>query len=58
MDIILATGKDDSLRGESERMSSVLWNKGVGNALRLWDGWSHDWEYWMKMMRQYVGGHD
>ena len=58
MDIILATGKDDSLRHESERMSSVLWNKGIGNALRLWDGWSHDWPYWKKMLHTYMGGHD
>jgi esterase/lipase superfamily enzyme len=58
MDIIIATGKDDSLREESERMSSVLWGKGIGNALRLWDGWSHDWPYWQRMMGLYVGGHD
>jgi esterase/lipase superfamily enzyme len=58
MDIILVTGRDDSLCGESERMSSTLWNKGIGNALRLWDGWSHDWPYWQKMMQRYVGGHD
>lgn len=58
MDIILATGRDDSLRHESERMSSVLWGKGIGNALRLWDGWSHDWPYWKKMLHTYVGGHD
>jgi esterase/lipase superfamily enzyme len=58
MDIIIATGKDDALRAESERMSSVLWGKGIGNALRLWDGWSHDWPYWQRMMQIYVGGHD
>ena len=58
MDIVIATGKDDSLRAESERMSEVLWGKGIGNALRLWDGWSHDWPYWQRMMALYVGGHD
>lgn len=57
-DIILAVGRDDSLRYSSERLSSVLWNKGIGNALRLWDGWSHDWPYWQKMIRLYIGGHD
>ncbi len=58
MDIIIATGRDDRLRDESEQLSRVLWNKGIGNALRLWDGWSHDWPYWQKMMQTYVGGHD
>jgi esterase/lipase superfamily enzyme len=58
LDIILATGRDDSLRSDTERMSSVLWNKGIGNALRLWDGWSHDWPYWKQMLGLYLSGHD
>jgi esterase/lipase superfamily enzyme len=57
-DIILVVGRDDSLRYSTENLSSVLWNKGIGNALRLWDGWSHDWPYWHRMIRLYVGGHD
>jgi esterase/lipase superfamily enzyme len=57
-DIILVVGRDDSLRYSSENLSSVLWNKGIGNALRLWDGWSHDWPYWHQMIRLYIGGHD
>jgi esterase/lipase superfamily enzyme len=51
-------GRDDPLRGESERLSGVLWDKGIGNALRLWDGWAHDWPYWPHMLRCYIGGHD
>ncbi len=58
MDIILAVGRDDRLREQSERLSSVLWGRGIGNALRLWDGWAHDWPYWTEMIRLYVGGHD
>ena len=58
MDIIIATGRGDRLHGESERLSRVLWGKGIGNALRLWEGWSHDWPYWQRMMQAYVGGHD
>lgn len=58
MDIILAVGRDDGLRDNSERLSTALWNKGIGNALRLWDGWSHDWPYWHKMVALYIGGHD
>jgi len=30
----------------------------VGNALRHWDGWAHDWPFWADMIRKYIGGHD
>lgn len=58
MDIILAVGHEDSLRGSSDRLSTVLWEKGIGNALRLWDGWAHDWPWWHQMLASYIGGHD
>jgi esterase/lipase superfamily enzyme len=57
-DIILVTGRDDRFRGNNEWMSQVLWEKGVGNALRLWDGWAHDWPWWHEMVVRYIGGHD
>lgn len=58
LDIILVTGQDDPLRHSTEALSGLLWNKGIGNALRIWDGWSHDWPYWERMLRLYIGGHD
>lgn len=58
LDIIIATGRDDSHRQSSEDLSNLLWRKGIGNALRLWDGWSHDWPYWENMLKLYIGGHD
>lgn len=58
MDIVLATGRDDAFRENNEHLSRILWEKGVGNALRLWDGWAHDWPWWHQMIRQYIGGHD
>ncbi|PJF29303.1 MAG: esterase [Phototrophicales bacterium] len=58
IDIIMATGKDDRLIGDARAMSGVLWSKGIGNALREWDGWSHDWQYWERMMHLYINGHD
>lgn len=57
-DIILAIGHDDALRSNTEYLSGVLWRKGIGNALRIWDGWSHDWPWWRQMIRLYIGGHD
>ena len=55
-DIILVTGQDDTNRGSSEQLSRNLWNHGVGNALRIWDGWAHDWPWWQQMIRTYIAG--
>jgi esterase/lipase superfamily enzyme len=56
MDIILAIGRDDPMRGNSEYFSERLWSKGIWNALRIWDGWAHDWPYWRTMIGTYVAG--
>jgi esterase/lipase superfamily enzyme len=58
MDIVLAIGREDPSAGNTIEMSRRLWEKGIGNALRLWDGWAHDWPYWRQMIRAYIGGHD
>ena len=58
-DIILVTGSDDHLSVSTTReLSGKLWEKGIGNALRVWDGWFHDWPYWRQMINMYIGGHD
>jgi len=58
MDIILAIGQDDPMRGNTEHFSGRLWDKGIWNALRIWDGWAHDWPYWQQMIVKYIGGSD
>jgi esterase/lipase superfamily enzyme len=58
LDVILPTGADDRLRHEHEHLSHLLWEKGIGNALRIWDGWAHDWPWWQQMIARYIGGHD
>jgi esterase/lipase superfamily enzyme len=58
LDIILAVGQTDPLRPNNEFLTGVLWSKGVWPALRLWDGWAHDWPWWRYMIRIYIGGHD
>ncbi len=57
-DIILAIGRDDPSYENNQAFSGTLWQAGVGNALRIWDGWCHDWPYWERMIRLYIGGHD
>jgi esterase/lipase superfamily enzyme len=58
MNIILVTGRDDSFRQNNEELSGILWSKGIWHALRLWDGWAHDWPWWKQMILRYIGGHD
>ncbi len=58
LDIILAVGRDDPLRAGNECLSGLLWGKGVGNALRVWDGFAHDWPVWARMLHLYLAGHD
>ncbi len=58
LDIILAAGREDPNIDNNRWFSSQLWGKGIGNALREWDGWAHDWPWWTQMIRHYIGGHD
>lgn len=58
MDIVLATGETDAFVENNRYLSGILWEKGVGNALRIWDGWAHDWPWWREMIVRYAGGHD
>lgn len=58
IDVILAIGRTDPNARDSERFSATLWEKGLPHALRMWDGWAHDWPYWRQMIVKYIGGHD
>ena len=58
LDIILAVGRDDPLSPGNGEFSRILWDRGIGNALRIWDGWAHDWPFWQQMLQRYIGGHD
>jgi esterase/lipase superfamily enzyme len=57
-DVILAAGRGDRLLDQNRDLSGKLWGKGIGNALREWDGFAHDWPVWHKMVNLYLGGHD
>jgi esterase/lipase superfamily enzyme len=56
LDIILAVGRDDPLIASNRRLSEELWDKGVWHALRVWDGFAHDWPVWEKMLHLYLAG--
>jgi esterase/lipase superfamily enzyme len=57
-DIIMVIGRDDPMFPNNCEFSEILWGKGIGNALRIWDGNAHDWPYWEQMVRIYLKGHD
>lgn len=58
LDIIMVAGLEDRLLWSSQAMSRALWSKGIGNALREWHGWYHDWPHWMTMLNMYLSGTD
>ena len=57
-DIVIAIGRGDPHYQQNEDFSAVLWEKGIGNALRVFDGHAHDWPYWEDWLVRYVAGHD
>jgi esterase/lipase superfamily enzyme len=58
LDIILAVGRDDPACESNRRLSGLLSGKEIFHALRIWDGFAHDWPYWVRMMHLYLAGHD
>jgi len=58
IDIILTIGRTDSALANNEYLSQVLWSKDIWHALRIWEGFAHDWPVWQEMLRLYIGGHD
>lgn len=56
LDLVLAIGRDDAARANNEYLSGVLTAKHIPHALRVWDGWAHDWPYWRQMIVRYIGG--
>ncbi len=57
-DIILAVGQDDPLCASNQQLSHLLWSKDIWHALRVWDGFAHDWPVWERMLQLYITGHD
>lgn len=56
LELIMVVGRADSLIENNRHFSHLLWEKGIWHALRIWDGWNHDWPYWQEMVRQYIHG--
>ena len=58
LNIILAVGHDDPLLASNQRLSDLLWQKSIWHALRVWDGFAHDWPIWESMLQRYLAGPD
>jgi len=58
MSIILAVGQDDPALENNKHLSGILWSKDIWHALRVWDGFAHDWPVWAQMLPKYISGHD
>ena len=58
LDIILTIGQTDSALANNQELSRMLWSKDIWHALRIWNGFAHDWPVWQEMLRLHIGGHD
>src|SRR5262245_18955778 len=58
LNIILAIGRADPNCQDNEHLSGTLWSRDIWHALRVWDGWAHDWPWWRQMIQLYIGGND
>ncbi len=54
VEIILATADRDMCKPSNEKLSGVLWQKGIGNHLSVWRDADHDWPVWRQMIREYL----
>ncbi|MFP2929858.1 esterase family protein [Pyxidicoccus sp. 3LG] len=54
VEMVLAVGEHDFCRPSNENLSSLLWKKGIGNHLAVWEGGTHDWPVWRQMIQQYL----
>jgi esterase/lipase superfamily enzyme len=58
VDIIIVVGEADPNIQQNRYFSNLLWEKQIWHALRIWDGWAHDWPWWGKQLQMYLGGAD
>jgi len=54
MEIIFVVGENDVFLENNQLISNALWEKGIWNALQLWDGESHKARYWRHMVQLYL----
>jgi esterase/lipase superfamily enzyme len=54
MEIIFVVGERDVFLENNRIISNALWEKGIWNALHLWDGESHKARYWRHMVQLYL----
>lgn len=54
MEIVFVVGEDDVFLENNRAISNALWNKGIWNALNIWDGESHKARYWRHMVQLYL----
>jgi esterase/lipase superfamily enzyme len=54
MEIVFVVGEKDVFLENNRLISNTLWQKGIWNALHLWDGESHKAKYWRHMVQLYL----
>lgn len=50
----LAVGEEDLFLASNQQLSTILWDKGVWHALRVWPGEAHCAAAWRRMVPWYL----
>jgi esterase/lipase superfamily enzyme len=54
LEITLAVGEEDLFLASNQQLSTILWDKGVWHALRVWPGEAHCAAAWRRMVPWYL----
>jgi esterase/lipase superfamily enzyme len=54
LEIVLGVGEADFFLENNQRLSTILWEKGVWNALRIWEGEAHCAAHWREVVALYL----
>jgi esterase/lipase superfamily enzyme len=50
LDIKIVVGEHDPFRPDNERLSGILWDKGVWHLFKIWSGRAHGYRRWREMV--------
>ncbi|MCU1236269.1 MAG: putative esterase [Candidatus Solibacter sp.] len=50
---VLAVGSHDPLFDQNVRLAHVLGTKGIPHVLDVWEGFGHDWPWWLQMAEKF-----
>lgn len=54
LDIKIVIGEHDPFRSDNQRLSELMWSKGIWHTFRVWSGRAHGYRRWREMVGWFV----